>query len=82
MFLHGWLFVRAPPPAFYCAGKNCLAQAVVLARLFGLMHLDLLAYVVANVCFLPIPSRRGLLTFRGNLDVYLRRLKYPLPKMQ
>ena len=46
-----------PHPQLSIAAKNCLAQAVVLARLCGLMHLDLLAYVVAYVCFLPIPSR-------------------------
>ena len=34
-------------------GNTACAQAVVLARLLGLMHACLHAYVVAYVCFYP-----------------------------
>ena len=42
-----------PQPPYGAGGNTACAQAVVLARLLGLMHVCLHAYVVAYVCTYP-----------------------------
>ena len=55
----GQLLVRAPPSAsLRRGGSTACAQAVVLARLLGLMHVCLHACVVTYFCFLPIRIRK------------------------
>ena len=57
----GQLFVRAPPSASLRRGGNtACAQAVVLARLLGLMHVCF-ACICCCLCFLlPIRSRKSV----------------------